>query len=283
MPFDTMSDRLKAVATSALAHCRAKYGQSGLMLDTGIDSSIGWRPTFFLKPSKLRIIAVEVEDLIFPEGLKGAAHDLRHYDFPVAVYQACSLEAYQTDPRHERINRLRDQGFGIMTVSEEGLVVVQHHCIPLMQFISPSEFEKSISSLLPSIKVAQRAAYDVYRTNEGQGLQHAGQIVEAIVQSLAKSASKAGFVTLGAGDPLAVVIDKLYGSQKFEHHRAALGGARDFVKDFRNTASHAPKNAKQAADKIRKCRTGFLDGISVCDKLLAVAKALKLRVVVNLA
>jgi hypothetical protein len=52
----------------------------------------------------------------------------------------------------------------------------------------------------------------------------------------------------------------------------ALGAARKFTKDFRNIASHAPKSAREAAEKINKCKAGFLDGISVAAKLRGVAQ-----------
>lgn len=281
MPFDTMSDRLQQVARQSLNFCRARYGAAGLKVEEGIHNSIGWRPTYHLKPTKFRMIAVEVEDHLYPEGLKGAAHDLSHYDFPVLVYQACSLEAYQTDPRQERVAQLRKHGFGIITVDEAGNVVIQHHCVPLMQFISQDVFDKEITGLASKIKIALKDAYDTYGTNEGQGLQQVGQVVEAMVNSIAKAAVRVGVVAIPQGVPLADMIDRLYATNVFQQHRAALGGAREFVKDFRNIASHAPKSASQAAEKIRKCRTGFLDGLTQCQKLQAVAKQLGYPIKLN--
>lgn len=274
MPFDTLSERLQEVAAKSLAHCKNRYGSNGVKIEEGIDNSIGWRPTFFLKPSKFRIIAVEVEDNLYPEVLKGAAHDIGHFDFPISVYQACSLEAYQTDPKHTKVNLLRKHGFGIITVDEDGNVTIQHSCIPLVQHISSDQFDGQISGLTPVVKVALKEAYETYLTNEGQGLQQAGQVVEGLVRSIAMQAAKNSVIPNGVpGRPLADVIDELYQTNVFKQHRAALGGARDFIKEFRNTASHAPKNAKEAADKIRKCKTGFFDAISVSTKLRTVTKA----------
>lgn len=273
MSIDTLSARLQTIANKAIAHCKVQYGKNGFKLDEGIDSSIGWRPTFYLKPAKFRIVAFEVEDNLFPEVLKGAALEIIHYDFPISVYQVCSLEAYQTDPKHAKVNLLRKHGFGLITVDEDDHVTVQTTCIPLMQHISPDQFEKEISELNQVLKVSFRAAYETYRTNEGQGLQQAGQIVEGLILSIADQSIKKKIFTRGLlTDPLADIIDELY--RHFKSHRAALGDARAFVKEFRNTASHAPKTAKQAADKIRKCKTGFLDAISVCRKLRETTRAL---------
>lgn len=275
MVFDTLSPRLKFVAEKSLTHCKARYGGNGVKIEEGISETIMWRPSFFLKAGKHKIVAVEVEDNLYPESLKGAAHEISHYDFPVSVFQACSLEAYQNDPRHAKVNALRSHGFGIITVDDNGTVVIQQTCVPLAQHISVEVLEREIRELSSPLKVAFRSALDVYHANEGQGLQEAGQIVEAIISSLATQATKKGVITSATlGKALAFQIDDLYAAGTFQNHRAALGGARDYIKEFRNTASHPPKTAKHAAEKIRKCRKGFLDAIAIAVKLKAVASAL---------
>lgn len=279
MPFDTLTPHLQEVAKRALAHCRNRYGGNGLRVELGIDSSISWRPTFFLKPERFRIIAVEVDDILYPEALKGAAHDISHYDFPISVFQACSLDAYQNDPKHGKVNLLRRHGFGIITVDDAGQVLMQQPCIPLLQFISTERLESEIGSLTPRMKVAFRSAHETYKTSEGQGLQQAGQIVEGTVESLAKQAVQGGVIKKAqANGALADVVDALYETKPFKPHRAALGDARAFIKEFRNTASHAPGSAKQAAAKIRRCQIGFLDAIGVSTKLKEAAAALGYKI-----
>ncbi|MBO6559270.1 MAG: hypothetical protein JJ959_01980 [Nisaea sp.] len=275
MPFETLSDRLKMVAMCSLNHCKARYGGNGVKVEQGLSEAIMWRPSYYLKAGKYKIIAVEVEDNLYPESLKGAAYEISHYEMPVSVYQACSLESYQGDPKHKKVNLLRSHGFGIITVDDDGNVVIQHNCVPLAQHISPDVLEREIRSLSKQLKVAFRSAHDVYHTNEGQGLQDAGQIIEAMISELAKQAHKKNVVSNGTlSKPLGSQIDDLYAANAFNNHRAALGGARDFIKEFRNTASHPPKSAKQAAEKIRKCRKGFLDAIVIASKLKAVSSAL---------
>jgi hypothetical protein len=275
MAFDTLSARLKLVAEKSLAHCKDRYGANGVKIEEGISDTIMWRPSYYLKAGKYKIVAVEVEDNLYPESLKGAAHEISHYDFPVAVFQACSLEAYQNDPKHTKVNFLKSHGFGIITVDDDGIVAIQHTCVPLAQHISPQVLEREIQDLSKPLKVEFRSAHDVYHANEGQGLQQAGQIIEAMISALAAQAVKKGVVTNATnGRPLASKIDDLYAAGVFQPHRAALGGARDFIKEFRNSASHAPTTAKQAAEKIRKCRKGFLDAIAIATKLKVVASAL---------
>lgn len=275
MAFKNLSERLNLVAEKALDNCKKRFGSKGLKIETGIDDAIMWRPTFYMKPSTVRYVAVEVEDNLYPGSLKGAAHEIGHFDAPIAVYQACTLQAFLQDPKQKNVNLLKDHGFGIITVDEDGTVVVQHSCIPLAQHIAPALLEREIVSLSPPLKVAFRSAYDTYKTSEGQGLQNAGQIVEALVTAIATQAHKRNLITSGQlGSALANRIDALWAVQAFHGHRAALGEARSFVNEFRNVASHPAGNAKQAADRIRKCRAGFLQAIALCVKLKAVAKAL---------
>lgn len=274
MPFETLSDRLQVVATKSLAFCKERYGGNGVKVEQGINDAILWRPSFFLKVGKFKIVAVEVEDNLYPGSLKGAAHDISHFDFPIAVYQACTLEAYLSDPKHKHVNLLKSHGFGIITVDDDGNTVIQSTCVPLAQHISPESFERSLSKLSPQLKVAFRAAYAVYQTSETQGLQDAGQIVEAVLSDIANKAVKKGDLAAAAPNrALANRIDDMYGAQALAGHRAALGGAREFVQEFRNVASHPAKNAKEAAEKIRRCRAGFLDAIGIAVKLRALAKA----------
>jgi hypothetical protein len=72
---------------------------------------------------------------------------------------------------------------------------------------------------------------------------------------------------------LADEIDDLYAARAFKNHRAALR-CQKLYQGVRNFVSHPPKNAKEATQKIKKCRTGFLEGVGIAKKLYAVASRL---------
>ena len=277
MPFESFTPRLRDVAAAAMRFCRSRYGANGLKIEEGIDKKIGWRPTFFVRPTRSLIVAVEVAENIYPEALKGAAHDIGHFDSPIAVYQACSLDAYQNDPKQTKVNLLRSHGFGLITVDDDNRATLQHSCIPLAQHILPERLETELCGLTRNLKIGFKSAYETYGANAGQGLQQAGQLVEGMVNSIAAQACKRGIISSAAGN-LADVIDRLYETSQFRAHRASLGSARGFIKEFRNTASHPQKSAKQAAEKIRNCKAGFLEGISVSKKLHSVAQALGFQI-----
>lgn len=285
MPFDTLDPRLKAVAEKSLAFCRNRYGGNGLAVEKGIAPEIAWRPTFFLKPARFAILAVEVADNLFPEALKGAAYDIVQYDWPISVYQACSLTAYQSDPKQGKVNQLRSHGFGIITVDDDGTTVIQHQCIPIAQHISEDELESSLSGLTPGLKVEFKRAHDTYVTNAGQGVQQTGQIIEALVRGIADQAKRKNVITAAEASAinLADVIDKLYEKTAFRNHRAALGAARDFIKEYRNIASHPQRTAKEAKAKLQKCKDGFLRGAGVARKLREAMQQLGYRVKIHIA
>jgi hypothetical protein len=104
-----------------------------------------------------------------------------------------------------------------------------------------------------------------------------------IVNSMAAQAVKKGHLSAGkAKGALADVIDELYQEVKLKDHRAALGAARSFIKEFRNTASHPAKTAKQAAEKMRKCRDGFYEAIDTAIKLQTVFRAMDYKLSVHI-
>lgn len=280
MPFDTLSPRLKAVANATFAHCKIRFGTTGAKAESPINKDIGWTPTIQVK-SGVKLIAVEVDDNLYPEILKIAAYDISHSDIPIVVYQACSLEAYMLDTKQTVVNRLRKHGFGIITVDDQGTATIQCTAVPLAQHINEDELEKELKGLSPKLKVAFRGALPTYTTDAGQGLQKAGQLVEAIVIAMARAMQKKGSA-VNPNKPVAVVIDDIYADNSYKDYRAALGGVRDFIKEFRNTASHPAGSAAQAAEKLRKCKKGFFDALRFARNMGEMAKkeqlALKIQI-----
>jgi hypothetical protein len=266
MPFDTLSDRLKLVAGNSLQLCRHEWGGQGLRQDEEIDGAIGWLPTFYLKPNKALIVAVEVSDVIYPEILKIAAHDIEQFDFPISIYEACALDIYQKDQNMARANMLRHHGFGCITVDGNGGSIIQWRAPPIAQHIAPSKFDAAIKPMTSRLKVSFKQAYATYQTNVGQGLQEASQVVEAMIHSMVVQAIAANVIPAGtAKKDTADKIDDLYSA--FLHHRAALGAARSFAREYRNVASHPAKTPRQAAEKLRKCKAGFLEALRVASEL----------------
>jgi hypothetical protein len=276
--FSTLSPTLADAAQRALAYCKAQYGQKGLKLEEAIDVSIAWRPTFHLKINKFEIFAVEVNDVIFPDAIKGAAQDIRHYGGLIRVAQVIPLDVFQSDKDEKRVNPLRAQGFGVMTVAGNGAVVMQSDCAALSQFIPRPELDAGIKDLPTALKVRMRTAYATYMTNPPKGVQDAGEVIEGLVYSIGKqSAAAAGLTNAQLNGTAANLIDNMYNNNYFKAHRAALGGARECLKTYRNPTSHAPKSAKEAADRVKQVREGFVTELRHLSALVGMAHGLGLQ------
>jgi hypothetical protein len=235
-----------------------------------------------MRPTRALLVAVEVNDLLFPQVLKIAAHDIEHYDYPVAVYQACSLDVYQNDRGLKRVNDLREHGFGIITVDDAGGAQIHVRAGPLGQFIPVGKLDLEMRTLPPTLKVRIRNAHATYETDIGQGLQAAGQIIEALIRCICRQAEAANLVAQNTSNrDAAIVIDALWDAQPFHRHRAALGAARSFVRTYRNTASHPARTPQESAEKIRICKAGFFEALRVARELRAVIQALNNRVIIH--
>lgn len=284
MPFDTLKPRLRQVAESSLRYCVQRYGRNRLQIEVEIDKAISWAPTFHLRTNKPLIVATEVSDVLYPHILKIAAHDILKCNYPIAVYLACPLEVYLADTSQQSVNLLRRDGFGLITVDDQGRAVVQQSSIALAQHISDRDLDAAIRDLTPKLKVAFRSSHATFLVNEGQGLQQAGQIVEAIVGCMAKESAAKGYVPVGTDKRKASeMIDELYLSPDWRDHRAALGGARNFIKEYRNIASHPARTAIQAIEKIQKCKQGLLDAIRISGELKDAMRQKGLKISIHIA
>jgi hypothetical protein len=274
MPFDTFTPRMKQVAEAGLRFCKDHYGGTAVRISEEIHSDIKWKPSFHVKRARNLIVAAEVNDILYPEILKSAALDILRFDFPIAVTVICPLEVFQADAKQTTVNLLKKHGFGIITVDDVGTATQQHACIPLAQHICAEELEKEIHGLTPNLKIGFRSAHSTFLVNVGQGLQQSGQIVEAVVNEIVEATVKRGLLPRTVlRDKAADKIDRLYMLTQFRSYRGALGGARDFVKEYRNALSHPSTTPQEAVEKIRKCRGGFIDAIRTAKNLCQVAKA----------
>lgn len=272
-----------AVAVPVAKHCKKKFGGNGFKTESEISRGLPWRPTIQLKTSQYEVLAVEVTESIGPAAalLKATKSDLlaEHSDKPIVVFVACPLAEYQADQRHSAASGLRSHGFGLLTVDDVGTVIEQIPAIPLIHHVPEPDIVAATKGLPVAVRTKMVRAYDVYRTSSYQGLQDAAQVIEAIVFGFANDAMKKGWIPKVRND-VADVLDDLYfaSEQKIKSQRAAIGSARGFIKYYRNVSSHPPKTSDQAADRIKKCRHGFLTAFQVADAMTKAVRSCGLNV-----
>ena len=279
--FTTLNPNLEKAASSALAFCKAQYGSMGLRVEQEIDPTINWRPSFHLNISKFEKLAVEVSDVIYPNALQAAGQDLLHYRGLIRVAQVTPLETYMSDKEQKLVQRLREHGFGLFTVGADGKVVKQFDCAPLIQFVSEAYTETSIKKLPPPLRTRLRTAYDTYRVNPVKGVQDAGEVVEGLVNSMARqTAPAAGLSNADLTKSLADLIDVMYPNQFYKNGRAALGAARANAKYYRNPTSHSPKTLKAAVERMQHAREGFISALKDTQLLTEAMKGLDCKTVI---
>lgn len=274
---------IEDVAKPLKSHLKTQYGNTGLKVEKEVDPTLSWRPTIQIKTSRFCTLGVEVSDQLYPVILKIAAHDINagFYKFPVQIAVACPLAVYQNDTRQTDTNKLRKDGVGLFTVDDQGVVVEQFASTAIMHHINEDLFETKIKGLPQAVKVKLRSAYKIYRTNCYQGTQDAGQLIEAIVMGFAQKSHSAGLISsFNKRDTPAIAIDNLYGStnNNLTSQRAAFGGARNYMRYFRNLSSHPPKNTAEAVKLISDCRDGFLQALSVAVQLNTAINSCGLKI-----
>jgi len=269
------------IEDAALRFCKKQYGSQCLKVAKEIHASISWRPTFHLRKGPV-IVAVEVGEVLDPTIFKIAANDIVHFNRPVAACLACSLQSFQSDTARPKVKELRRMGVGIITVDNDGEAQLQLPCVPLAQHISEELLSDRVRELSAKLRIAFGDAHRTFLVNVGQGLQEAGQIVEAVVDAMAAGAVRDGKLKAAVlNDTAANRIDALWDA--LEHHRAALGLARSFLKTYRNDASHPARSAKEAMKKISGCRDGFLQAIGLAKDLSAAMRVLGYRLRLHIA
>lgn len=273
---------IDAVAKPVLKYVKRKFGNTGLKVDQPFSDRVSWVPTIQVRGAGNELILVEVAELLYPQVFNTAYAGILNDEAtrPIRVFQACPLESFQADKRHELVRKLKQHGFGLITVDDQQNVDVQFNASVLIHHIPQSKVDELLRQVSPDVKAAFLRSFDVYRTDENQGVQLAGQIVEALIHFLASKCHESGVLPkYRTSDTAASVIDGLYSSthKTLIAQRACFGGARQFMKLERNASSHPSKSRKVADAKATTLRDGFLAALRVAAELCKARKALGLR------
>lgn len=266
-----------AVAEPALKFFKKKHGANGLKIEQPFSAKVNWAPTFQLKSAAAELTLVEVYETLYPAIFKLSYASILTEEATraIKVYQACPLSSYRDSKHPELARQLKAHGFGLVTVDDDGNVDEQFPAAVIIHLVPKSKFDESVKNLPADVKSSLSKSFDVYNTDAKQGLQHSGQVVEALIHLIAEYSHKQGWLTsYAARDNAADLIDKLYAApaQKLSGQRASLGGARQFMKIDRNASSHPAKSKLQAKAKIMGIREGFEQSLRVCSELCKTRK-----------
>lgn len=271
----------KMVGMPVVKYLKKKHGTNGLKIEQKFSLKVRWLPTIQIKSSTTELTLVEISETLYPPILATAYASLINEEAtrPIRVFQACSLDSYQPDKAREAVRSLKDHGYGLMTVDEAGNVDVVFQAAVLIHHIPQMKFEQSVKGLPADVRSPLARAYDLYRTDAKQGLQHAGQVVEALTHLIGSHAEKSGWLnSYKSNITAAKILDALYSAtdKNLVDQRACFGGARQFIKVDRNSSSHPAKSARQARENVASVKEGFENALRVCTELCKAKVALRI-------
>jgi hypothetical protein len=195
----------------------------------------------------------------YPKILEIRHADVLLYPEPIAVYAVCPVVMTEGGDNRTAMKRLQDHGYGLITVDSNGHANRVLIATPLIQLISKAEYNAEISTLPISIKRRVHQAFEDYSNKPSMGVAALTEVIEGLVAGAGRDALRAGKLTKADLNSTALTLDALHNA--YRNARAAIGGVRVHVAEYRNPSHHWPANKKKACTKYKECRHAFLDGL----------------------
>lgn len=242
------------------------FKQDGLLPGKSVDAvaaALKWRPTITLNSSNHIHTLVEIsEDKVYPQILRLRHAELTQFPEPVAIYVVCPEEIALEASSQTDVRDLESHGFGLIVVNAAGKAHKQFSAIPVVQVISASDYLNATKGLPTRIKQKAAQAFVDYRSRPVMGVVSLTEVVEGLAIRATNDAQKKGWIApADVNGPLANALDKMYAANGCRNSRAALGGVRNYIANFRNLNHHWPKNRKKAHEKYVLAKHGFLEGL----------------------
>lgn len=271
------SDRF--LMEAALKYFSENFENPPIKISQEIDTKLGWRPTLHFKATEYLTVAVEVSETPYPTIFRLRHAEILNVHMPISVFCVCPEEAFLQQEKQTEVQNLQSHGYGLLTVDRNGSVMPRIQCIPLIQHIPADEFRSEIKGLSKKLRLRLREAFSRYNSNPGSGLQELSEVAEGLIINTGKKLSSKGWIgKVTANTTPAWILDEMTVSKQCKGAIASVGGMRSFMKDYRNTAHHVPKNKTQAYKKYQDCQHGFREGLKRIKSFLESLKALGVSV-----
>ena len=228
-----------------------------------LPSGLAWSPALrFVLNGNINVFVEPSEDAPFPRIFMRRHSEILQYPAPISVYSVCPEEAALRASDQAELKRMLDLGFGLIQVSADGEAQCRKLAVPLVQVISPEAFRGATQKFPKKIKQRVSDAFEDYQHKPPAGVSNLSEVVEGLVLKARDEAINKNIVTKGdAGSSVAQALDALHDANHFNNAKAAIGGARSYISDYRNLSHHFPLNKAQAARKYEDARHAFLEGL----------------------
>lgn len=265
---------LQQLAAQAMRHCRSENANLGsAQIERAISASVRWVPTFRFGSSAKGIRAYEVCRTLQPDALIASLPHIVREPYPISVGIVVPVELAQGPGTHREIEALHQNGVSVITADDANHFHNRLVCPPAAQHITPDDWRTLVMGLPPRFRSAFLAAYTTYQASVVQGVQNAGQIVEAVVNAaVAKAISDGVLPATTSRLTMARKIDVLWSA--YPRHRGNLAAARVFADRYRNPSSHPPSSTQSAVSRIMRARAAMQEAVVTTVELLEFLKAL---------
>lgn len=262
MPRSGLTTSEQFLVKAAAKYFNNIYENPSMYFSQEIDPTLGWQPSLYFKANDYLTIAAEASETPYPAIFRLRHADIVNVNMPISIYCICPEEAYLNESMQRDVMDLESHGYGLLTVNSTGTVNKRVNCIPLIQHLSEPEFTAEIKALPKKIRLRLKDAFESYKHNPGSGVKDLSEVIEALILDAGKKAAKKCWITKGAvKGSLATLLDEMTAAKQCHKAKAAIGGARSYIYDYRNTSHHIPRNKKQAYKKYNDCLHAFRDGI----------------------
>lgn len=248
---------------AAHQHFRNRYGNPQMYWQRSLHPDLPWVPALrFIIHQHIHVFVEPSQTTPYPQILKIRSADVRHFPQPIQIYSVCPEDCTTSSSQKAEMKRLQEHGYGLVTVNSDGERHRVFSATPLVQVIPRPEFNAEIRGLTGNIRRRISEAFEIYQSNPANAVQSLSEVIEGMATKAGTDAVKAGYLTnnqLRAN--IAASLDAMHDVPQLTAARAAIGGVRSYISEYRNLSSHWPRSRAQAHKKYAECRHAFLDGI----------------------
>lgn len=253
-----------------------RYGNPTMYVDKPLSRELGWVPALRFTLHRHINVFVEPSDSgPYPRMLAMKRLEVSNYPEPIAIYSVCHEAAMETKAGRQNRKLLKAHGFGLVTVDPQGDAEVHFPAIPLVQTIAEPDFKQQVKGLPQGMRQRASEAFEDYLAKPVNGIKTLSEMVEGMIRKAGKdSAARGGISRANSRRAPADVLDALH--DEYPQARAAIGGARMFIRECRNPSVHPPRTKNDAYRKYADCRHHFLVGLRTIQVFRSAMKAANL-------
>lgn len=261
MKFKELAAGEEYLFKSAKVFFEDKY-EKNIKVSEPICDELSWAPAIQLKEHRHKMVVAEMSQTPYPEVFDLKYADILDVPIPIEIYCVCPDNVYHDKANQKEIKRLKNHGFGLVTVDENGVADLKYSGVPLVHHIRNSEFLDDIKGIPKKIKGRLKDIYAKYLNDSCSSIKEFRELFEEMVKSAVKST-----VALGHLKPsvlkksLANMLDEMTKIPYLKDYIGAISGVRGYISDFGNTSSHSPRSSAEAHTKFKECKQAFITGL----------------------